>query len=500
MTLRNSAALGAFALGLAASPALADLTAEQVWSSWKSIAESAGRTITGTETRSGSRLTVSDITMTSDSPQGARVTGRLGDVAFDERGDGTVAVDMPETYPIAVTTTSDAGETVEMDITVRQSGMSMIAKGDAANTTYDVDAPEMTVALDSLTVDGKPLDMSASAVLRQLAGSYAVSQGAPRRIDSDFRVESARIDMNGTSPENGSTVAIEGSARNLVSTSVSTLPEGTDTSDLGKMLESGFSSKGSLGYVDMSYAMNANDSGDAVTVSTTSDSGSLDFTLADGGMVYDVRNSGTEVVLKGSQIPFPQLDVSFEDSAVRFQLPLVQTEAPTDFGLLTRITGLKISNDIWAMFDPAGQLPRDPATLVLDLSGKGRWLTDITDPNAMQTEQTPGELEALNVKQLELSLAGAELTGQGDFTFDNSKAATLGAAPMPAGTMSLKLVGGNALLDKLVGMGLIPQEQATGFRMMLGLFARPGEGADTLVSDIKLTEDGQVLANGQRLR
>jgi hypothetical protein len=311
MTLRNSAALGAMAIGLAASPALADLTAEQVWSSWKSLAESAGQTITGTETRAGNRLNVSDITMTMDAAQDDTVTARLGDVAFEERGDGTVAVDMPETYPIAVMTTSDAGETVEMDITVTQSGMSVIAKGDAENTAYDVDGPEVTVALDSLTVDGKPVDMSARAVLRQLVGNYAVSQGAPRRVDSEFRVESASIDVSGMSPEDGSTVTIKGAASNLVSTSVSTLPEGIDTSDLGKMLEAGFSSKGSLGYVDMSYAMNANDSGDVVNVSTTSDSGSLDFTLADGGMVYDVRNSGTEVVLKGSQIPFPQVDLSF---------------------------------------------------------------------------------------------------------------------------------------------------------------------------------------------
>ena len=36
--------------------------------------------------------------------------------------------------------------------------------------------------------------------------------------------------------------------------------------------------------------------------------------------------------------------------------------------------------------------------------------------------------------------------------------------------------------------------------MMMGLFARPGDGEDTLVSTIEVQEDGAVLANGQRIR
>jgi hypothetical protein len=37
-------------------------------------------------------------------------------------------------------------------------------------------------------------------------------------------------------------------------------------------------------------------------------------------------------------------------------------------------------------------------------------------------------------------------------------------------------------------------------RMMMGLFATPGDGEDELVSKIEVTGDGQVLANGQRLK
>ncbi len=39
-----------------------------------------------------------------------------------------------------------------------------------------------------------------------------------------------------------------------------------------------------------------------------------------------------------------------------------------------------------------------------------------------------------------------------------------------------------------------------GARMMMGLFAQPGDGPDTLVSTIEVKEDGSVLANGQRIK
>jgi len=500
MTVRNSAAIGALLAGLVGAPALADLTADEVWASWKGLAESSGQTLTGTESRSGDTLTVSDLKMSMEAPGGGRVEGDLGRVAFTERGDGSVEIALSESYPISVRTVSGDGENVEMDMSLHQTGMSLVASGDAARTIYDVEAPEAGMTLDRLIVDGEPVDMSLSAALSDLVGSYTIAGRAPRSIDSDFRAASGRLDLDGTSPDDGATVAVRSTARDIVSTSSSTVPEGIDSTDLGKMLEAGFASKGSLGYIDLGYTMTAEDANGTSKVATTTDSGSLDFVLADGGMVYDIRGNGTDIVLTGSQIPVPQLDLSMAESAFRFEMPLVQTEEAADFGVLTRITGLKMGNDLWAMIDPAGQLPRDPANLLVDLEGKGRWLTDITDPDAVQGDEAPGQIEALNVKDLQLDLAGAELTGQGAFTFDNSKAAALGTAPMPAGDMSLKLVGGNALLDKLVGMGLIPQDKAMGFRMMLGLFAQPGEGEDTLVSKITVTEDGQVLANGQRLR
>lgn len=97
-------------------------------------------------------------------------------------------------------------------------------------------------------------------------------------------------------------------------------------------------------------------------------------------------------------------------------------------------------------------------------------------------------------------MLGASLTGDGGFTFDNSDTTTFDGMPKPTGSIALNLQGANALMDNLVKLGFVSEEQVSGARMMLGLFARPGAGSDELVSEIQITEDGQVLANGQRLR
>ena len=91
------------------------------------------------------------------------------------------------------------------------------------------------------------------------------------------------------------------------------------------------------------------------------------------------------------------------------------------------------------------------------------------------------------------------LTGTGAFTFDNTDLVTFDGVPAPTGKMELTLKGGNGLLDKLVAMGLIPSDQAMGARMMMAMFAKPGDGEDTLNSTLEFKDKG-FFANGQRLQ
>ena len=92
------------------------------------------------------------------------------------------------------------------------------------------------------------------------------------------------------------------------------------------------------------------------------------------------------------------------------------------------------------------------------------------------------------------------MSGAGAFTFDSDDMESFPGMPAPEGTLNLSLIGGNALLDNLTLMGFVPADQAMGIRLMTGMFTRPGDGPDALVSEITINEQGHVLANGQRIK
>jgi len=140
--------------------------------------------------------------------------------------------------------------------------------------------------------------------------------------------------------------------------------------------------------------------------------------------------------------------------------------------------------------------------LLIDLSGKAKLFFDLIDPaqaDAIAMADVPGELNALTLNNLSLKLGGAALTGLGDFTFDNTDLETFDGMPRPTGELTMNLKGGNALIDSLVKMGLIPEDQAMMGRMMMGMFAR-SVGDDELSSKIEINDQGHVIANGQRVQ
>jgi hypothetical protein len=114
-------------------------------------------------------------------------------------------------------------------------------------------------------------------------------------------------------------------------------------------------------------------------------------------------------------------------------------------------------------------------------------------------ETPPGELHALDITEVKASVAGAELTGAGAFTFDNTDLATFGGMPAPTGKLDLKLVGGNGLLAKLVTMGMLTQDDASGFQMMASMFANTAADKDEMTSSIEFKDKG-LYANGQKLQ
>ena len=483
---------------LSASPALADLTAAQVWSDWQAFAIRNGYELSATsESQSGSVLTVSGVTMViSDGT--TTTSGDLGEFTFTERGDGTVSVDLPASWPLTFSGTDEDGVDFTTTMNLSHNGLTMVASGTPEQTLYTYSAPSVSLTSDGFSADGETVPMDLNVTMSNVSGEYEITDGNTANIRSDMNAASVAATFSATDTEgSGDTVSFVFNVADLVSTSNGTMSTLTALSGLGDMVAQGLTSEGRVSYRNASYQFAGSGEGQDFQLNAGAADGQLDVSVGPEGLSYAGTNTGITVNAVSSQLPLPDASLAMDSSSWKFDMPVGVSEEPQDFALLLKLEGLTASDMLWSMFDPTNILPRDPAALIVDLVGKGNWLVDITDPALAETpiEGAPGEIEALTVRELRLDVAGAELTGTGDLTFNNDA-----MPPVPVGAINLQLVGGNGLIDKLVTMGLMPQEQAMGMRMMLGIFATPGDGDDTLLSTIEFTPEGGIVANGQPLQ
>ncbi|WP_299297392.1 DUF2125 domain-containing protein [uncultured Tateyamaria sp.] len=504
--LINSTALS---LCLPATMALADLTADEVWADWQAYMASTGYVVSGSEARGNGSVTVTDLSMRSalgETPADGALEVSMGTIEFREQGDGTVAVVLPARNAYRMDLAPETGEKIAMTLVYDQTDHNMVASGDPSEITYAYTAQSARMTLDSLTVDGVAIGEDVARIamtMTDVAYENRTSTDTLRNVAQSMAVAGLSYDLNFADPEGEGTVGLKGAMQGLAFEGAGTLPLQSETQDINAMLSDGFAFDGAFTTQSGNYDMSFSGPDGSGTVNNTSQGADLRASLGPDGLTYDVRQREVNTNMLMTEFPLP-LSFSAAEVGTGITMPLQKSNEEQDFGLAITLSDFTMSDLIWGLFDPEGQLPRDPATIAVDLSGKAKVLFDFLDPaQAAVLEETgalPGELNALTLNALTLDVAGAKLTGTGDFVFDNGDLVTFDGMPRPEGTVNLSLVGGNGLLDKLVGMGLVPQDQAMGARMMMGLFAVPGAGPDTLNSLIEVTPEGQVLANGQRIR
>lgn len=457
----------ALALCLPATAALADLTAKEVWTDWQSYMTSAGYNVTASETLESGAVSVSKLTLQmalADDTGGGDFKVELDSINFVEQGDGTVAIELPENTTMNMSFTPETGEDVTLALDFAQTEPNMVASGDPGDLTYTYAAEAARMALKSLTIDGVsvgPEIAKLDVTMTDLAQVVQTSVGELRKMSQDMSIESVDYDIAFKDPESDDNFQIKGTMSGLKLDGTGDLPLDTDVQDMNAMLDNGFQAQASFtttsGNYDMSFSSDEDGSGTANATSTGTE---FDVSFGPGGLLYDVAQSGVDMNMLLTEFPLP-LSFSASEIGTRFLMPLQKSNDEQDFGMAVTLTEFSMSDAIWSLFDPTSQLPRDPATLVVDLSGKAKVLFDFLDPAQAkvleQSDAVPGELNALTVNKLELDAVGARLTGAGDFVFDNSDLTTFDGMPRPEGAVDLTLVGGNGLLDKLVGMACFPR-------------------------------------------
>jgi len=497
--------MAATATLLSSTALWAEVSAMGVWEDWKTYMEGVGYDVsTGSENVSGDTLTVNGLTMSMGSPDdNGAISMAMEFLEFRERNDGTVEISLPDDYAVLVQG-GDPGEELDLELTVSQTGMTIIASGDESETAYDFVAAEIGFEATRFNVNGEPVNAAVEGSLAGYTGNYVMTRGDLNGIAGGARADRFEMTLNIDEPEEDAVIDFAMAAADIGGDMDMSLPVEFDPEDMSAALAAGFAVAGEYSVGEMEMRLAGVAEGNSFDVQMSTGEAGFDFEMGQDGLGLSELVSDLSIAISGSEIPFPQIVIAAREYGLNFLMPVTQSEEPQDFALGLRLVDLAVQDEIWAMFDPMGILPRDPATIVVDTEGKANWFYDIMDAAAQEamTESgaMPGAVHELTLNDLEVTMAGAALTGSGAFTFDNDDLATFEGVPRPEGSVDLKLVGANGLLDKLIQMGLMPEDQAMGMRMMMGLFAVPGDGEDTLNSRIEVNEQGQVLANGQRLR
>ncbi len=485
---------------LLAGPAMADLTAEQVLEDQLKQMTMYGLTaeVTG-QSRSGDTLTVDSLTASATMPEGS-FTMTMGGAAFTEQGDGTVVMTYPNTIPLSISGTAETGEEFQVDMTITQTGTQNVASGSPEQIRYDFTSDQFTMANFRMVepAEAAELDMNMTVTASAIAGFMELGGGTVRDYSADFSIGtvSAIVDMTAPEGEEGS-FQLNLNSNDITSTYSGSAAQQNLGDSLAVAIQNGNAADGTVSYGATTYSLAADTPDGSFEGIASIGSGDLAFKMDKNGLDYGGANRDVTVSFGGSSIPLPPMTFKIAEQGGRFAIPVVPGEDEQSFAMRIALLGLEIDPMLWGMFDPAEQLPREPANLVIDMDGGLVLSQDVFAPGfaGQPMMAPPGQVNNVNINEVRLSFGGAELTGDGDIMIDNSM-----GMPMPTGVVNLMLVGGNTLMDTLVGMGLLPEDQAMGARMMMGLFARPGDGPDTLVSTIEMKDDGSILANGQRIK
>lgn len=491
-----------------ASPVLADVTPEQVWQSWQSVSAGYGQQLkAGNVSRQGDTLVASDIEVTAEAQQ-MKTSGKINEIRFKDLGDGRVEVTMSDTMPFTIERKPDPSEPEDKGqqtaLTINQPGLKVIASGTPEDTSYQLDAP--SIALAMTTREGDKTLLEFSSTLQTVTGTYRLSPDSGRsKLEGDVKIASTAFTGN-AKDDDDSGLTLSGTIADIQATSSSILLPAEAMLNTAQALRDGFSSDSTLRFGASQIQIDATNDAKPTAISASAASGHLTAKMDKETARYSSGANDAQLVIKSAELPLPEVKLTYAEGLFDLALPLLKSDQPQDFSYLTKLIDLELSEDIWGLIDPAKQLPRDPASLVIDLSGKIRLLEDLlsdkpfTERGDDIADLQESELHELHVKQLHAKAIGAELQAQGDFTFDPSDKTTYDGLPVPTGKLEVVLKGVNQVMDKLVAMQLLPEDQAQAARFMLAMFTIKQENEPDTVTSVLEFKDKGFFANGQRLQ
>ena len=546
----------ALALAAMTAPAFADVTSEQVWQSWVDYYSSAGYQVTeGKREKAGDTLTITDMTVAfgkaeaeADVKPDSTLTFSVPQITLTETGDGKVRTVYADQAQGNFSGTDAAGDDFTLDFTLDMPGNATVTSGAPEDMTHEFDYPTMDVALGVMKTGDKEQPLPVRISLKNSTGKMHNVAGATAKYDYDFKSERLTFSGDVVTDENDGKVKFDGDMAGLEMVGQMSLPSGQDMAgDMNAALKAGLIANGTVKFgatAAMFDFAGTSAEGQPQTAGGKYDAKGFDvtFAMSQDGLGYQGNSDAAAFELTTSDVPFP-IKYAAESASFDIQLPVMKADAAQPFKFAYSLGGLTLGDELWNLFDAQGALPRDPASLDLDLTGLMKVNEDLFDPASMApdmpaedavtaadaaaeaaadaatdpatdpaadpaSDMAPDMAEnvlaepivptQVTINQFALSLMGARITATGELKA--AEGADIATAP-PIGQIKAEYEGVNGLVDKLAGMGLIPEDQLMGVRMMLAMFAKPvAEGEDKLTTDLEFKEGGAIFANGQQIQ
>ncbi|RWR10913.1 DUF2125 domain-containing protein [Paenirhodobacter populi] len=501
------AAAAAIVMALAGGAAQA-VTADEVWDIWQRQYSGAGYSVAAAaRDRQGDTLVLRDVALSSHTDS-AQFDMTVPEIRLREIGDGRVEVTFSPEARGQSTATPEDGTPVTMDMVWQQRDSMAIVSGTPDNLGYDVTSPEVSVEMTETPpaptpgADGAPAQLSPDASPRlrtkitaqDIVGNHLLTGDAQQQQQSQVTVKSVQIDASGADADSDNGFTLTGAVADLVMSGRNLLPRGAMSTDMDAALSAGMQMDADMRYGASDFTVETTSDEGPMTIRARAAGGNLDMALSPQAMRYAGGNTDATLEMTSSKLPAP-LSATLASTNFDLSGPLAKSDTPQPFTAKLGLTDLRLSDTAWQILDQAGRLPHDPATVTLDLTGMARPLVDLfAQGPAAPAQGLPVEVSQLDINTLHANAAGAELTGTGALSFDNSQ-----GLPVPDGTVDLSLTGGVKLLESLSEMGIVQRDQIMLARMLLGLYAVPS-GDDAYSSQIEFRPSGEILANGQRIR
>ncbi len=532
---------------LAATPAFADITAEELWSVWQTQATNTGSTLTGQATQTDDGLVITDVTNMVPIEE-AMLATVIPEFTMTNNADGTVSLSMSDTLYYSITGIPEPDAPDEIRFVFAQTGFSGTASGDAQNLLVESSIDELSFEASSESMNAGSLqftggDLSdlpnfdASILVTGLSSSSTYDFSNPEILGLDGTGGIASFSLTFNASEGGGAApgqdanpgfspapqpqapgkagptsqpvaptpqplqAMGGNEEMSLSIALAdltadasvTMPVGIDWTVV-EAYPAGFAINGDMSYSMADVAFAFQDDYEDIDFSTSNQGGTIGFGMSEDNLRYALTGQNVQLNISGGDIPFP-VSISADTTGFGIDMPLSAQGQPSPFAASMNYRGLSVDEGLWGMIDPTGAIPRTPATVVFDITGTLQLFQDLMMMDPMTMTGPPGEIRDLTINNLQVSVAGAELIGSGDLDFTPGQ-----IIPMPVGQVDLSLTGANTLIGTLSNAGLLPPQQAGMARGMLGMFAIPGASPDSYNSTIEFGPGGSITANGVPLQ